>query len=302
MVHDAFRRTVAVFAVLALLLGLTVTAQAAGPDGQGRDVTATPRGRALAETAARRFAERGFPEAARSLRVIELAPDDHVVLPADVRLVGQAARVRDDGAVEYEMSVEVAGPAGDDGLIGRSAAADPTDLTAASAYWAWRKGGCFARVQNSEGYSDSCYRINSLYNDGDGARDYWQLEQWSTAGAKLFRKLYESWVEGRRTAGTATQAWIDWSPRGDVSGGCTSLSLLVKAQGIPISGSAAMCEHWDITKYEEAGRFRTRWHCGCIYPLGQPYPEDREAAYMIAVSVAQGRSPVWTLSLGYLAW
>jgi hypothetical protein len=114
-------------------------------------------------------------------------------------------------------------------------------------------------------------------------------------------KIYEGWLSAVKGPGSGSMAWVDWSPRGDLSGSCRGIPLSVSALGVGISASGVMCEHWNITKGSAAGTFQQAWNCGCIWPLGQPWPNDREIDYMQAVSVPNGKPVVWTLSAGFTA-
>jgi hypothetical protein len=113
-------------------------------------------------------------------------------------------------------------------------------------------------------------------------------------------KIYDGWMRGVRASSSAPMSWIDWSPRGSMSGGCATTPISVKALGVGISASGIMCEHWD--HYQgEPGDYKQKWTCGCIFPFGQPYPNGRELDLMQAVSVANGRSVAWTLYAGFTA-
>ncbi len=132
-------------------------------------------------------------------------------------------------------------------------------------------------------------------------RDFYQLEQYGTLGAAPFGKIYSGFLEAQQASGSAPMRWIDWSPRGSLSGSCAIIPLQVSALGVTIGASGLMCEHWYIYKYTAAGHFKEEWSCGCIWPFGQPYPNTREIDYMQAISVPNGGLPRWTLSAGFLA-
>lgn len=280
---------------LALVSGLPGLATSPGP--QYREITATPRGRALVTATAKRHAHLGM--ASTSLRAWEVAPGEYLVgpwLPANLR----TATRRRDGRQLIELRFDVsAGPGTASGTIRgrdvgpRAAAAVPT--------WAWQSQACFARFGDPRfGWLDSCYLIHRLKNESN-PRDYYKLEQYGTVGAGQFGKIYDGWLAAAKGPGSGAMAWVDWSPRGDVSGSCQGIPLSVSALGVSISASGIMCERWDMTKGEAAGTFRQMWSCGCVWPLGQPWPNNREIDYMQAVSVPNGKPVVWTLSAGFTA-
>jgi hypothetical protein len=161
---------------------------------------------------------------------------------------------------------------------------------------------CFSRMGDTlSGYLDSCYVLHKMVNESD-PRDFYQLEQYGSVGAGQLRKIYSGFLEAQQAASSSTMSWIDWSPRGTITGSCQSVSLNVSALGVGISSSGIMCERWNITKWSAGGHFKEEWSCGCIVPFGQPYPNVREIDYMQAVSVPNGGSAVWTLSAGYTAF
>ena len=86
-------------------------------------------------------------------------------------------------------------------------------------------------------------------------------------------------------------SWMDWSPRASKSGSCQGVPLSITVLGVGISASGLMCEQWNIYKYAAGGHFKEEWSCGCVYPLGQPYPQTREVDYMQAISIPGGGGP-----------
>jgi hypothetical protein len=292
----ARRRLAAVLGGMALVAGIPGPATTAP---QYREITATTVGRALTAATANRHARRGGSAGATRLRAWEVAPGEYLVgpwLPANLRtstVVRGGRRVvelRFDVVTGLERASRNRVPRGTTSL---GPAAVPT--------WAWQSQACFARMGDPRfGWLDSCYLIHRLKNESD-SRDYYKLEQYGTVGAGPFAKIYDGWLAAAKGPGSGAMAWVDWSPRGDLSGSCQGIPLSVSALGVAISASGIMCERWDMTKGAPAGTFRQMWSCGCVWPLGQPWPNDREIDYMQAVSVPNGKPVVWTLSAGFTA-
>jgi hypothetical protein len=175
-----------------------------------------------------------------------------------------------------------------------------TTAATASPGWVRTGGGCFSRISNLHGWLDSCYKTHRLSGETDYYWDYYQLEQYGSVGAKTLGKIYDGWLRGKRSGATAMY-WVDWSPRGTLTGGCVAVPITVSALGIGISASGLMCERWDIYKSSTGGDFKEQWGCGCIIPFGQPYPNVREIDLMQAVKVIRNARPTWTLSGGFTA-
>jgi hypothetical protein len=274
------------------VLATSVSAATAGGAGI-REVTRTAAGRAMVDRAAARHRAIGVVSSIADLHAWRLGPGDYLVgpyLPAGLETT--LARAPHGGirvGLSYQVSVASEAPA-----HGRLAAtASPT--------WAWRAQACFSRIGDSFfGYIDACYLIHRLVGESD-ARDYYKLEQYGTVGAGWVRKIYNGTLSAVKGPGSGTMRWVDWSPRGDLSGSCTGIPLSVSALGVSINASGVMCEHWNITKGSDPGTFRESWECGCVWPLGQPAPNDREIDYMQAVSVPNGKPAIWTLSAAYTA-
>ena len=142
--------------------------------------------------------------------------------------------------------------------------------------------------------------MHRLTGESDATWDYYQLEQFGSVAAKELGKIYDGWLHGKKT-GATSMYWVDWSPRGTISGGCVTVPISVSALGFGISASGLMCERWDIFKGAAGGDLKEKWGCGCILPFGQPYPNVREIDMMQAVKVIRNASPTWTLSAGFTA-
>jgi hypothetical protein len=97
--------------------------------------------------------------------------------------------------------------------------------------------------------------------------------------------------------------WEDWDPLGDLSTStCTIQPLQISVFNTGFSTSGLLCERWDMTLFNDAGHFKQQWSCGCLWPLGQPWPNSRGMRYVQGISVPGGGSALWTLSAGFTAW
>jgi hypothetical protein len=280
--------------VTALVLLSPALAVARPPRNSPVDVTATAIGRRLADQAAARHSAHGVATRRSDLRVWRVAPGDYVVgrsLPDNLRT---GTTVHADGRTESWMTYDTEVPTPPTTTAPTAAAGLQTIA------WTWRAQACFSRIQNTFGWLDSCYAIHKLTGESD-PRDFFKLEQYGTVAAKIPGKIYDGWLAAVRTTGSASQAWIDWSPRGSLSGSCVSVPLEVSVLGVGFRASGIMCERWNIFKGAAAGHFKEQWSCGCIVPFGQPYPNTREIDYLQAVSVANGKVAQWTLSAGFTA-
>jgi hypothetical protein len=279
--------------VVALSLVATNVGFATAGEPGIREVTLTAAGRAMVDRTVARHRGLGIGSPRADLRVWRLGPGDYLVgryLPMGLRAsVARGPHGSVTAGLSFQVSVAPAVP-------------PRTRLVAvASPTWAWRAQDCFTRIGSVVlGYIDACYSIHRLVGESD-PRDYYKLEQYGTVGAGVIRKIYSGTLSAVKGPGSGTMRWVDWSPRGDLSGSCTGIPLSVTALGVSISGSGLMCEHWNITKGTDPGTFRESWECGCIWPLGQPYPNDREIDYMQAISVPNGKPAIWTLSAAYTA-
>ncbi|MGP1674405.1 MAG: hypothetical protein ACTS8Z_04225 [Candidatus Limnocylindrales bacterium] len=265
------------------------------------EITRTPLGRDLARRIAARHLAAGMPVKASDMTVWEVGQNGFFVgrqVPDELRVSVVRAR-----GVPTRMRVSFAVGAGGEETASRtggtaivSAAASVTTPS-----WAFLDAGCFARLGGGGlGFLDACYSLHRLVNESN-AKDFYKLEQYGTLSAGIAAKIYNGWMSAVRASGSSTMQWVDWSPRGNVKGGCQNLTLKVEALGVSFVSPAYFCENNIPTKYEAAGSFRMEWSCGCIYPFGQPYPNSREIDYLQTVSVANGGSVRWTLSAGYLA-
>lgn len=115
-------------------------------------------------------------------------------------------------------------------------------------------------------------------------------------------KLYDGWVSAVKKPASASMQWEEWSPDQDRNGSCAWTPISINVLGVGLNSGGVMCEVWDMTLYTDAGHFKERWSCGCVFPFGQPYPNSRAVRYLQAVSVPGGGSAIWTLSSGFSAY
>lgn len=288
------RRIAAGVMATVVLSGVVATStMAAGPSTE--EITGTTMAeRLVAGVRDRLLAHGGIADPA-ALRVWRV-PGGHVVGSQAPGRIETSEVTMTDGSVRTEIRFDVAAPRG-----GPPASRSREAVAAAvSPSWSWVAQACFARFGNSYAKFDTCYVMRKLVGETD-PRDYYQLDHFGTAFPTFFGKLYSAWLEGRKANGSSAMAWVDWSPRGSRTGSCGPIPLSVSALGISVSTSSILCERWDPRKYDEAGRFRNTWSCGCIWPFGQPYPNTREVEYLQAVSVVNGGTVRWTLSAGFHA-
>lgn len=277
-----------------LLPAWTGAAPAFGFEARPLEVTRTAGGQRIVASAVEQLRLVRPNAASEVLRVWELMPGEWLIgeaLPENLRV---------------EPVIGPDGPTADISFtVGRSLPVTPPDpapavASASGPSWIWLEQRCFARLSSLYGWLLPCYVEHGMVNEAD-PRDFYQLEQYGTVAATLYGRIYNGWLAAVRASDSAPMSWIDWSPRGSLSGSCTTVSLSVSALGVGISSSGVMCEHWYIYLYEDAGHFKEQWDCGCIYPFGLLYPNSREIDYMQAVSVPNRGVPRWTLSAGFLA-
>ena len=281
-------------------VGLTGSAQAGRPNPGPRDITSTVRGQELARIAAARFEARSELTDATDLRVVQFGDGSHVVYPSWLAVPVASTIATADGGHDFVTTVDVgSGP-----LV---ASADPPKVAsaggtlAAGPYAILWSHACFARLENSNGWFDTCFKVWKAGNDGNGSFDYFTLDFYGTASNKdrfLCCLIYNAWLEATKS-GATTQNWFDWSPRGDRTGTCASFTLSVELKIVTVSDAVTMCEKWQPTKYADAGHFKMTWDCGCVIGFG--VDGAREVAFLQTVFVAQGRVPTWTLSAGFHA-
>jgi hypothetical protein len=285
----ASTRAAALVMVPLLLTGPVAPVAAAG--GEPQDVSLTSTGKALAAKAAQRFTLMGFATSTEKLRVWSLEPGEYLIagrMPANFT---SSVTLGPDGRVE--MSASYTTPTVLDAVATSGMQVAPEAVESAP-YWGTVNWDCFARDSNTWGWFDTCYKTSKLYGETD-SRDYWTLEQYGTAGASIFGKIYSASLSASRNGSGSTMSWLDWKPRSTVTGSCVWKGLTVSALGVSLDSGGILCEKWVPTKYADAGHFANKWDCGCIWPFGQPYPNEREVDLMQTQAIPQGGWPVWNL-------
>jgi hypothetical protein len=242
------------------------------------DLTGTRRGDRLAQAAHIRFGRQGFEVAASDLEVLRDAAG-LLVVPrgTDLGIRSSASQAGSGAAIS-----PIARPA----PAGVSASAAAGNVAAAPMSWTVVYSGCYERLSDSWSWIDHCARILQLKNDGDLTMDSYALERWATAGANWPWVLKSAAISAYPTEAGPALAWVDWIAKSDRVGACQQYSLRLLNPYPTTARLVDRCETWDITKASRGGDFRLDWRgCTCTH--------DRELAFSLSVSVAQGRLPSW---------
>jgi hypothetical protein len=243
------------------------------------DITRTRRGAGIAFRAAARLAARGWSVHAGDLRVWRDAAG-FLVAGRTATLAPVPAR-RADGSAGVEL-VPVVG--GVPGAVAPRSAAPLVEPPVAS--WSFVSGACFERLSDNWAWIDHCAHLYRLVGDGDGSRDYYALDHLATAGPNWPWVLKTAGIGAYPVETSPPMSWLDWSPRSDRTGPCQSYLVRLTVPFAALSHTVDRCETWDISKAQRGGDFRLDWSgCACT--------QDRELAFDIAVSVGQGRGPIW---------
>jgi hypothetical protein len=281
---------------------LLSSSAAAAPSAPWHELTGSERGHAAARRAAALFEASDVPTRQADLKVFDAGNGDVLVVPRWVSPDTFRSRGVTRGgrpAVEVEASVIVGLLGGKGrstaGLDGQVASADGAAVAAAP-YWSQYESGCFAWMRNGGSYLAPCYYISKLINDGSSTRDYFALRQKASIGTDRWGSgNYDGWLMSARTSGSTTQYWEEWEPAGELHGNCGTVNLSVMVKGVTLGISSTACERWEPTLWPDAGHFRNKWNCDCWIGVAGM----RQVASNIAVSVAQGKWPRWTLWAGF---
>lgn len=274
---------------VALLVSLMIAAAVVAPavasaaptpaPGGLSDITGTARGLELAREAAEHRVLLGAPS--QPLRVLR-DEAGYLVVPSDTDLA-QVPMTDESGRELVTYAPIVTAPVPDGSALARNSA-----LTSS---WTQVGSNCYARISDTWSWMDHCTRIYQLSNDGDGSKDYFALQHWATAAANSPWRLWWGKIASSPivTGSYGAQSWVDWSPRSDYSGNCRPYGLSVSALGFGLGFSTEQCESYHLTKDNPAVNYSLQgtWYVG---------PNtNRELAYEIAVSVAQGKTVAWTV-------
>jgi hypothetical protein len=281
--------------LLSVVLVLTLVASyvsAASPlEISKYDVTKTSVGAQLAQEAVQRWTGQGWNLncncSYKDLKVYEINPGDYLVAPALAKIELESVK-QPNGSVKLEPRIVTGSPS--DSLL------QTEDVSPMQApYWLEVESWCFARLQNFMGWIDNCYAINKLMGETDSQYDYYELTHYATAASKYPCRLQWALLTCRRnTQLSSTMYWKDWYPKSDQPvSSCGDITLGITVFGVGLSYTSRICSSgWDITKYDEAGRFANRWY-------GSARASEREVAYMVCVKVPQNGYAIWDLTAGY---
>jgi hypothetical protein len=245
------------------------------------DLSGSRQGVRLAQAARDRFAALGVETDVRDLRVLSDGAG-LLIVPRTTRL----SAMRSPRGIRSGMTelAPVARP--EDGAGQRRVRMAGTLEATPPMSWTVAYTGCYERVTDGWSFIDHCAQILRLQNDGDPSRDSYVLERWATAGANWPWVVKSAAISAYPTETSAQLSWSDWAPRSDRTGPCQDYALRLMSPHPTAGRLVERCETWDVTKAARAGDFRLDWRgCACTH--------DRELAFSLSVSVAQGRSPSW---------
>ena len=285
MRQSRMRACLLVAATVSVLFLPVSTVSADGPSTSlpagAVDITTTSWGRQLTSAAAIRYSAYGATSA--NLRVIQDAAGV-TVAPAGTEF-GAVLETLADGTTALSLApatLSDPGPAVSDS----SESDGPAPLVSAS--WSLVGNACFTRISDTWTWLDHCYQMYKLANDGSSTRDYYALQHYATMHPNS--PWVGNWAKIRSypTGGSAAQNWMDWSPRGDYSGGSRTTTTLGISVYVVLTMQTTMCDQWWIAKSNPAVDFSVEW-----YRPGTR--NNRELACEIAVWVNQGAWPQWYL-------
>lgn len=259
---------------------IALGASAASAQGNAiADVSDSALGKSLAAQAHDRFKAKGV--VVESLRVWKDAIG-YLVAPEDASLsigadgVLQPLTAPDPNAKEATL---------DNGKADREVGATNESFeTQASTAWTLVASQCFARIYSGVNAAamDHCYQLHKLKNESSTTRDYYALQRYATVFAGGCGAKWASIEADDITP----QTWVDWSPKGNTTSNCTSVTLSITMGGYGISYPVTRCESWSFTKRNPEVYYKLRWD-------GPVQNTNRELAFQIGVSVAQGAWPQW---------
>ncbi len=248
------------------------------------DITGTARGKRLFAEAASRYAARGVKS--RALRVIEDA-GGILIAPATVKLTAVQVTLA-DGTKGRALAPVTRLP-----MPALATAQSSNAAALASPAWSFVANDCFTRFSDGPwAWMDHCYWMYKLSNDGNAKHDWWALQHFASMQANAPWVMNWARIRTHRYPGSPAQTWADWSPRSSWSGGsCGPVSVGVTSPVGGINVSIERCpSRWDLTKSANGASpdYTLQW-------TGFGARDVREMAFEIAVRVAQGARPAWTL-------
>ncbi|MDD5190170.1 MAG: hypothetical protein PHE50_03910 [Dehalococcoidales bacterium] len=278
-----------VFCLLMIVTGVgNVAAKAFSSSLSNYDITSSKEGFVLAqETTLRWEKELGIHYDVTSVKVYKFGKEEFLVAPADAN-ISLEAEMQSDGSIKITPIVDTPKENQMTGIASNSGGRVLTD-------YGWELVGsqAFSRFENSTGWIDHAYMLDHLTGESDPNYDYYSLHHYATAKSKGIFILRFASLECAKTASSSTMYWVDWCPRSDQTwNNPTSYTLSVTAGGYGLSYNHTGQDTWDITKYEEAGKFKNIWY-------GSAWGSEREVAYMVCVKVPQNGWPQWSLTADF---
>ena len=165
----------------------------------------------------------------------------------------------------------------------------------AASEWNLVASHCFPFKYSDDGtWIHACWLKHKLTNDGSGTKDYFQLTFYAGGGEWTgFSELHGMSLAVIPNA-TPSQAWVDWDPKVDWSGGsCSNYNVGISYGAASFSYNVERCpEQWDSTHYPTPGKHLVSW-----WNLGGT-KQDRELGLGVIVKVNQGTTPGWTFGYG----
>lgn len=276
----------------AVVVGDSPAERGAAQNGlQIEEITQSPQGRAALTSSLARLEAIAPGQRLADYKVYAINGNDEDVLiaPSGVEVTSATIALNPDGSATLAASAVVKAAQRPKGSVENGRA--PLSSSFVS-YWDWAGNYCFSRSSTDFGYFDTCWYINQLMNDPNGSADYYSFYQYGTAGPTGGGILTDAWLESGKHASSSTMSWVDWSPKSDTSGSCTTgYTVSVSAFGVGLSASHTRCETWDITKGSAAGSFKNDW--------GTNATGDRELGYITVISVPEGGTPVWWVNFSH---
>jgi hypothetical protein len=168
---------------------------------------------------------------------------------------------------------------------------DPTpasqELAAVAApSWSVIGNNCFRQISDTWAVLDHCYYKYKLANDGNSSYDWYALRRFGTARNNSPWVLDEAKIRAYRSGGSS-QAWADWAPRSNWSGGsCSTASLSISS---PVGGLSASFERCpERVSFSKSANGSQPDYTQTWFGLGTR--DNRELEFEIAVRVVQGGS------------